>query len=147
MARGRGRSRARADNWCGDGRHRHSPAPGGCWGGRYSPPPPVRGWLFEQVEGISNTVNTGALDKNRPHFSVVGWSRSRSARSDTRRRQRGQTTAVHMGRAWLNGTSCSRSTSSAEVVPPKQSGSSSQINPVSAAAWLLRCQKKKKKNH
>lgn len=24
---------------------------------------PVRGWLFEQVEGISNTVNTGALDK------------------------------------------------------------------------------------
>lgn len=29
------------------------------------------GWLFEQVEGISNTVNTGELDKTVLSYSSV----------------------------------------------------------------------------
>lgn len=52
------------------GRHRQAqPGPRGLRGWGILPPPPVRGWLFEQVEGISNTVNTGALDKTVRAFS------------------------------------------------------------------------------
>lgn len=67
---GGGAGPARADNWCGDWEAQAGTArPQGVAGVGDTPPPPVRGWLFEQVEGISNTVNTGALDKTVRAFS------------------------------------------------------------------------------
>lgn len=67
-------SRARDDNWCGDeGRGaawpQGLPAHAHGRGGWMS----FLGWVFEQVEGISNTVNTGELDKTVLSYSSV-WA-------------------------------------------------------------------------
>lgn len=66
------RSRASDDNWRGDeGRGAAWPwglpaqAHGGGGGMCFL------GWVFEQVEGISNTVNTGELDKTVLSYSSV----------------------------------------------------------------------------
>lgn len=57
------------------------------------------GRLFEQVEGISNTVNTGELDKTVRSYSR--FERLWRAHSDARRRQ--QTVASgHERETWLN---------------------------------------------
>lgn len=75
MWRGKGlgeRSQARDDNWCGDeGRGAAWPQglpaqAHGKGGGMY-----FLGWVFEQVEGISKTVNTGELDKTVLSYSSV----------------------------------------------------------------------------
>lgn len=77
MWRGKGlgeRSQARDDNWCGDeGRGTAWPQglpaqAHGKGGGMY-----FLGWVFEQVEGISKTVNTGELDKTVLSYSSV-WA-------------------------------------------------------------------------